>query len=136
MTGTGRHARFVIVAGLLAMSHSATASASPLFGTQSPSPADRGGLTRAFNRAHRSRRSLKLLGFRAWDDPKRGAAAYYLTRAPGGGYSAGDVEYYRRTSGHNWKHVSKLKPLVEGNLLPGFSWRVETVGTGTSTYRF
>jgi hypothetical protein len=132
---TGGRAAALAAPCVLALACAPAAFASGNVVSKPPSRADRAGLLRAFNHAHRSRGNLRLVGFRV--DTANSAAAYYLTLAPGGtSYATGAAELYRRTHGHSWKHVARFRNTTPfwndvNNLGPGFLWEVTSDGAGT-----
>ena len=101
-------------------------------GTQAPPGAQR-ALTAAFWRAHPGKKAkLKLIGFRSWQgDPV--AAAYFLTRAPGGGYARGDQEYYKRVGSTGFKRTSRVPAIDADNLAPAYLFSITSSGSGTQT---
>jgi hypothetical protein len=98
-------------------------------GTQPPGSSDAKGLNRAFTRAHKSQKDVRLVGFRVFEARPCGAAYFLTTGGPGGTFARGDFELYKRRSGHRWARTSKAKCAF--NLYPTFIWKVESVGSGS-----
>jgi hypothetical protein len=107
--------------------------------TKPPSPADRRGLLKAFDKAHPDRSNLALVGFRI--DSPHSAAGYYLISGPDHStYVSGHTDFFHRTGPHSWVHVKRLRKVTPGwsdayNLGAGFLWKVTSNGSGTYVYQ-